>query len=246
MHPLNRFLKPFGFGLFRHRKFPHGFEAAYKRDLVRIAESQKEFNVIEECYCDLGDHPLTYKEFECGFAATMLAKFSPKNVLDIGSYRGFVTGLSAAYQVTVLDVRQSEPVSSNERIVVSDAKKLVFDSGAFDAVVSLSSIEHFGLGRYGDAFDPNGDSQAFSEFKRCVKPGGILIVTTTITAGRPVIAFNAHRIYGRDQLDRMAEPFEKVDERFFNKALARWCNYAELPKAVGEWGVYCGCWRKPA
>jgi SAM-dependent methyltransferase len=58
------------------------------------------------------------------------------------------------------------------RLVVSwmDALDLRFETGTFDFVISLGSIEHFG------ALD--GAARALSEMARVVRPGGIVFVTT--------------------------------------------------------------------
>jgi hypothetical protein len=54
-------------------------------------------------------------------------------------------------------------------------------------------IEHIGLGRYGEALDPDGDLKAIRELVRVLAAGGNLLVVVPV--GRPRIQFNAHRIY---------------------------------------------------
>jgi len=44
----------------------------------------------------------------------------------------------------------------------------------FDAVFSYSSLEHDGLGRYGDPRDPDGDLKRMEKIKGLLKPGQIL------------------------------------------------------------------------
>ena len=46
----------------------------------------------------------------------------------------------------------------------------------FDAVVSYSSIEHTGLGRYGDPLMPYGDMEAVAQIWCSIKPGGFLFL----------------------------------------------------------------------
>lgn len=46
---------------------------------------------------------------------------------------------------------------------------------AFDAIVTFSSIEHSGLGRYGDPLDPNGDFKAMDTIHQNLKRDGLLI-----------------------------------------------------------------------
>lgn len=68
----------------------------------------------------------------------------------------------------------------------------------FDAVATFSSVEHSGLGRYGDALNPWGDLQAIARAWCVTKPKGGLLLGVLMandgTDGR--IEFNAHRVYG--------------------------------------------------
>jgi SAM-dependent methyltransferase len=78
-----------------------------------------------------------------------------------------------------------------------------------DSVMSLSCmhvIEHIGLGRYGDKLDPEGDLRAIGEIKRVLAKNGNLLFVVPI--GKPVIKFNAHRIYSYDQIRKYFNDFE--------------------------------------
>ena len=46
----------------------------------------------------------------------------------------------------------------------------------FDVVVSYSSVEHDGLGRYGDPLNPEGDFHAMQELWDVTRPGGVLLL----------------------------------------------------------------------
>lgn len=68
----------------------------------------------------------------------------------------------------------------------------------FDAFVSFSSMEHAGLGRYGDSLNPWGDVIMASKMHCALKPGGIAIVgVPTLKDGSEGIFFNGGRRYGR-------------------------------------------------
>jgi hypothetical protein len=63
----------------------------------------------------------------------------------------------------------------------------------------MHTIEHVGLGRYGDPIDPDGDLKAILELKRVLtKDGSLLFV---VPVGKPKIEFNAHRIYSYEQIE---------------------------------------------
>ncbi|HWF86112.1 MAG TPA: DUF268 domain-containing protein [Vicinamibacterales bacterium] len=86
------------------------------------------------------------------------------------------------------------------------------------SVASLSclhTIEHVGLGRYGDAIDPDGWSKALRELVRVLQAGGRLYLSVPIGAER--LVFNAHRYFSpRTILDALPElrlqRFDAVDD----------------------------------
>jgi len=184
-------------------------------------------------------------DHECQFVAEHLARVSPRSILDIGSHRQFVLGLLAHYLVTTVDVRPRRSVVGHEIVLVGDARSLPLAGACADAVVSLCAVEHFGLGRYGDPFDPSGDLKAFGEMTRVLRPGGHLLFTTTITNAAPSIVFNAHRIYTLPMLREMSRGLELVEERFFNPELPGFCRPDEVTTVPHRWNVYMGCLRKP-
>jgi len=72
----------------------------------------------------------------------------------------------------------------------------------FDAVFSFSSIEHSGLGRYGDALNPWGDILAIAESWCVTSPEAFLALSVPTRVifstgpGSDILEYNAHRIYG--------------------------------------------------
>ena len=72
---------------------------------------------------------------------------------------------------TGIDTREDHrPGGTRLRLNAIDPN--IFPPESFDAVVSLSAIEHVGLGHYGDPVDPDGDSKAVANIWRWLKPGG--------------------------------------------------------------------------
>uniref|UniRef100_A0A914XVS8 DUF268 domain-containing protein n=1 Tax=Panagrolaimus superbus TaxID=310955 RepID=A0A914XVS8_9BILA len=84
--------------------------------------------------------------------------------------------------------------------------------GKFDFIVSFSSIEHSGLGRYGDPIDPIGDIREMNKIHCMLKPKGLLFLGFPV--GVDKVVFNAHRIYGRIRLGMMFEGFNLYLNRY--------------------------------
>ncbi|MDP3735694.1 MAG: class I SAM-dependent methyltransferase [bacterium] len=250
MHPLNKLLSPTGWQLYRSRRqaaFPREFKRAYDEALAMLEKSAPaDTDIFSEPLYEGGEHTENYIDFECEFAARHIATLHPERILDIGSYRWFVLGLLASLPVTTLDVRGRRPVLKNETVLTGDAKKLPLEDASFDMIVSLCTLEHFGLGRYGDDFDLDADHKALREMARVLAPGGSLIITTELTRGHPAIAFNAHRIYTRDILHRYAEEvgFAVAEEKFFSRTTAALCDFETVTEMPRQRDVYLGCWKR--
>lgn len=247
MHFVNKLLYPFGMRAYRSGdliRLPADFMAAYRKTLAKLRKDRNGFEVFTEMQYDVGAHPMSYVDYECTFAAQQMGELNPQSVLDIGSYRHFVLGLLAHFDVTTIDVRDRQSISRNETVITCDAKKLPLSDGSFDVVVSMCALEHFGLGRYGDEFDLDGDKKAIVEMTRVLKPRGHLILTTSLTRAKPSIGFNAHRIYNHEMLKNLLAGLVCREERFYSRALQRFCSFGEITSKPKVWDVYCGCWEK--
>lgn len=119
--------------------------------------------------------------------------------VDISSSLYFAAGASVLVPTRFYDYRPADLQLSDLTCEQADLLRLPFDS---DSIISLSCmhvIEHIGLGRYGDPFDPMGDAKAMNELKRVLAPGGQLLVVVPI-GGQAKIEFDAHRVYTHELL----------------------------------------------
>jgi SAM-dependent methyltransferase len=80
-----------------------------------------------------------------------------------------------------------------------DLNNLAFESGSVESISCMHTIEHIGLGRYGDPLDYDGDLQALKELKRVVKKQGHLLIVVPV-AGEAKICFNGHRVYSPEMI----------------------------------------------
>jgi SAM-dependent methyltransferase len=101
--------------------------------------------------------------------------FTPgMRVLEVGACESNWLELARAAWPEVefvgFDQRKGKP---REGVIKGDGLNTdLFPAESFDAVVSLSAIEHFGLGHYKDPLDSDGDSRIVANVWRWLKPGG--------------------------------------------------------------------------
>lgn len=119
---------------------------------------------------------------------------NPENHLDIGSrIDGFIAHLLTFRQVTLLDIRPLTMQIPNLKCVIGNAQESMNEyHGKYESVSSLHSIEHFGLGRYGDPIDVEGHVKGLQSISECVRPSGSLYLSFPI--GQGSIEFNEQRI----------------------------------------------------
>lgn len=127
-----------------------------------------------------------------------------RKVLIIGSeypWLEIFCAISGAKQVTTVEYR---PITWKGALNTPTELKILtwndFESGieshlhGYDIVISYSSIEHSGLGRYGDQLTPLGDLYTFMLISKCMAPHGMCNIAVPV--GQDLTHFNAHRIYG--------------------------------------------------
>lgn len=132
------------------------------------------------------------------WAARVIKEVNPKKHIDISSILYFSTMLSAFIPVEFYDYRPAHVHLKNLTCHRGDLTNLPFISNTIESISCMHTIEHIGLGRYGDPIDPEGDTKAINELKRVVAPGGTLLFVVPL--GQNKLEFNAHRIYSYDQV----------------------------------------------
>ena len=163
-----------------------------------------------------------------------------KSVLVIGSSHPWVECiclLHGAAKVTTLEygtLTSEHPQIQAMTPEVFRAKYLAGELEEFDGVISHSSLEHSGLGRYGDALNPWGDILAVARAWCVTKPDGFMYIG--IPTGKDRIVSNWHRIYGELRWPLLMANWIRIDQT----------SGVELQRGIGEatlWnGVRCGGW----
>lgn len=162
--------------------------------------------------------------YHVAWAVRMVTGYAPTKHIDISSSLNFCTTLSATVPTEFYDFRATPLDLDNIYCGAADLTQLFFANGSVESLSCMHTIEHVGLGRYGDPVDVAGDLKAAAELTRVVRPGGHLVMVVPV--GRPRIVFNAHRVYGHDQILGMFPGFELVetalvrDDRSFARNLS--------------------------
>lgn len=148
-----------------------------------------------------------------------LSKYSIKeqNVAVIGSVFPLYESICISYGGRVTTIEYNKIISEDKRLQTLTVEEYDRHPVKFDAVFSISSFEHDGLGRYGDPINPDGDLLAMEKMKTILKPGGLLFLAVPI--GKDTIVWNIHRIYGNLRLPMLLAGWQILERFGFDKKL---------------------------
>lgn len=137
--------------------------------------------------------------------ARMILDARPTRHFDIGSrIDGFVAHVAASRTLEVIDIRPLTSVIPNvtfrQADMMGDLPPELLAS--CDSLSCLHTIEHFGLGRYGDPIDAMGLAKGIANISKIIAPGGTVYLSTPV--GRERIEFNAHRVSNPSMLVDLA------------------------------------------
>lgn len=172
--------------------------------LFKSKQKEKRFSLkIKDFYPCIFDKTKTtvfdkHYIYHPAWAARCLAKTKPKEHIDISSILYFSSIISAFIPVKFYDYRPAPLCLDNLETNQADLMNLPFKDNSIQSLSCMHTVEHIGLGRYGDAIDPDGDLKAMNELKRVLAKGGSLLFVVPI--GKPGIQFNAHRVYSYEQI----------------------------------------------
>ena len=163
-------------------------------------------NTITECYS--GASLVLLKAFE-------QYSITNKNVAVIGSISPWIEAILLNLNNNVTTVEYNVPNLTSDLLKCISYWDFQKTSELYDCIVTYSSIEHSGLGRYGDPLDPEGDIKCMKDINNNIINNGILIWGAPV--GHDALVWNAHRIYGKIRLPMVFENFEELTWIDYNK-----------------------------
>jgi hypothetical protein len=148
------------------------------------------------------DYPKSSLQFVEVF--NKLVNVTGKTCLVLGSISPWIECLLLhfnAKSVTTLDYVLPECNYKINILSMDNYKKEM----KYDVIISFSSLEHDGLGRYGDPINPNGDIDACIEAYSMLNEEGYFICGIPI--GNGCIEGNFHRIYNQKRINKLFSLF---------------------------------------
>ncbi len=220
-----------------------------RRNLALFREAFPKKTIIEELVdrSSYGSHDVSAELIQFWFASNQLYTAKPKEILDIGSHVSWLTGVGSNCRIKTIDVRSKKLLLDSEQFCLAEAQNLPFADGCLDCVTSLCSLEHFGLGAYGDSIDPYGDIKALDEIARVLCQGGHFIFTTTVTKNESYIVFNTRRVYKVDYLRTLLQKkYRMIDEKIFSMKQRKIIDEDMTSRDIGPYAfdLYLGHWKR--
>jgi hypothetical protein len=182
----------------------------------------------------------THYIYHTAWAARKVKEIDADVHVDISSSLYFSSIVSAFKQVRFYDYRPAKLNLSNFTSGENNLTHLTFPDNSIKSLSCMHTVEHVGLGRYGDRIDPEGDIQAAKELSRVIASGGSLLFVVPV--GKPRIAFNAHRIYSYGMVMDLF-PGLKLKEFSLipDNALDVGMIHHASPDSIDKQSYACGC-----
>ncbi|XP_013391430.1 uncharacterized protein LOC106159650 [Lingula anatina] len=160
----------------------------------------------------------SYEYMSAGFKHVLKAfenELKGKRVTVIGTQVPWVevmllnTGVTNVTAVDYNEINIEHPSISFKLVTQLAEEHIKKENKQLDVVVSFSSIEHAGLGRYGDPLNPYGDLEAAAQVWCMLIPGGLFFLGVPAECGKEkgTLVFNGHRIYGEARLQHLTANF---------------------------------------
>lgn len=179
--------------------------------------------------------------YHTGWASRVLAATRPTKHVDIASLNFWAVAVSAFVPVDFYELRPM-PCKGLAGLTCgqADLVNLPFADNSIESLSSLHTLEHIGLGRYGDTVDVDGDLTAAAELVRVLKPGGQLLMA--VPCGKPRLIYNHGRVYSYEMTIEMFRPLKVTEFALWTDDPQEFVSNAD-PALVAKCEGGCGCWR---
>lgn len=185
-----------------------------ERGLPRLARRLLEMHADER-----------FVEYPLVFSA--IGKNPGATVLDLGCWGSPlpIQLASLGYRVVGVDVNDYPLCHPSFDFVRGDICCLPFPAASFNTVTCISTLEHVGLGRYGDPVGSDAQERAIGEMARVVCDGGRVVIAVPFGKKRHVVYSSgvpAHLVYDWASLCELMGPLRPFSEEFWIRKSGAW------------------------
>lgn len=141
--------------------------------------------------------------------------------LDVGCYySNFPIQLaSMGYRVYAIDLQDFQLTHPNFTFIKGDINKKDLGKNRFDVVTCVSTLEHIGIGVYGDTPNERGDYLAVEKIFRILKKGGYVLLTVPFGVKNET---TSQRIYDWESINELLKRFDITQLTFFAEKKGKW------------------------
>lgn len=143
----------------------------------------------------------------------------PGLALDFGSGSSYLALIAAQrdFKTTAIDLTPVKWFYMHPALEFTQTSIFDLDvpPASLDLIINCSTIEHVGLGRYGDQPGANGDLEAMQHMRGLMRPDGTMLLT--IPVGQDAVFAPLHRVYGAERLPELLGGYLVKKEEYWVK-----------------------------
>jgi len=158
----------------------------------------------------MGNGHSPYGKNACTLLLNAFQEFDIKNkkVAVVGSTTPWLEAILLNLGNTVTTVEYKVPITTFPNLSCVNAETFEKTCMEYDCIVSYSTIQHCGLGCYGEPLDPEGDLKLMESIHQNLSKNGVLIWSCPV--GKDALVWNAQRVYGKLRLPMIFENFKEL------------------------------------
>ena len=180
----------------------YGFVDAYRED-----------NTPENIKNNQGQSPYGKKACLDVLNACLKYDIQNKEIAIIGSVTPWLESLLLNLGNHVTTVDYNVPIISYKNLVCISTDTFKYSKTTYDFIISYSTIQHCGLGSYGDPLNPNADIEEMQNIREHLKDDGLFLWSCPV--GKDVLSWNEQRIYGPKRLPLLFKGF--IEKEWFGR-----------------------------